>query len=160
MTTTNTTCRMAITDRASSDGSPSKKRSRISSADGTSMDDESIENRWTRKRSVCHSSVWRWRTFRRTTRGKRDGKNAVARVMIDTGARMLIKLPGEMRLRFFLQAWNVQLMRERKRSLYKIFWDSIITRRKIKMNWNKRGVSRSTVSLELLIPSTLLGSNI
>lgn len=52
MTTTNPTCRMAITDRASSDGSPSKKRSRISSADGTSMDDESIENRWTRRRSV------------------------------------------------------------------------------------------------------------
>lgn len=139
---------MAITDRASSDGSSDKKRSRISSADGTSMDDESIENRWTRRRSVCHSSVRRWRTFR-STKGRREVAKtlAIARVMIDTGARMLIKLPGEMRPRFFLQARNLRLMREKeketerdRRSLYKIFRGSTIICRKIKMNW-RRSVS-------------------
>lgn len=38
--------------------------------------------------------------------------NAVAVVMIDTGARMLIKLPSEMRPCFFLRSANAQLMRK------------------------------------------------
>ena len=61
--------------------------------------------------------------------GERGSKNAnaVAGVMIDTGARMLIKLPSEMRPTLFPPGANVRLMRE-KSPLWNL-GDFITTRR-------------------------------
>lgn len=66
--------------------------------------------------------------------GERGGKNAnaVAGVMIDTGARMLIKLPSEMLPTLFPPGANVRLMRERL-SLWNLE-DFVTTRRKVETN--------------------------
>lgn len=66
--------------------------------------------------------------------GERGGKNAnaVARVMIDTGARMLIKLPSEMRPTLFPPGANVRLMRER--SSLSNLGDFMTIRRKVETN--------------------------
>lgn len=54
------------------------------------------------------------RDFLEGDRGDKNA-NAIAGVMIDTGARMLIKLPSEMRPTLFPPGANVRLMRARER---------------------------------------------
>jgi len=80
--------------------------------------------------------------------GERGGKNvnAVAGVMIDTGARMLIKLPSEMRPMLFPPGANVRLMRKRS-SLWNLR-DFITTRRKVEIKIKEGEV---IFPLELLI---------
>lgn len=67
---------------------------------------------------------------------KRGGKNAnaVAGVMIDIGARMLIKLPSEMRPALFPPGANVRLMRERDRRCGILKTLFVTTRRKVETN--------------------------